>query len=342
MQMNAWAVVAVLTVALVVVLVLWQRARLAVRAARQTLDEVNEAIASRSGAGLAEFPDNVIFRLLAKGQLNIGGRVQSFGVVQDDAGIAQPFLTTVGMEHLVGGNSFSSIRGRLHKVDAGTPAAPVTATMKASPAPATPPPVAASSVASEMAAALDASGDGDIGERTIMFAPSRQTTTASRVDPLSGFPVLKVTAGPDTGTSFPLPFTHATIGRDKSNIIPLGDNGSSRLHCEVLYRNAGFVLRDNNSTNGTLCNQTRIDEHPLEFGDVIQVADTVMEFTSEGYELKDSDPAAAIAAFEKCLEREPNFLLALRNLAFLLERDVRRKREAEPLWKRIAQIEQSR
>ena len=74
----------------------------------------------------------------------------------------------------------------------------------------------------------------------------------------------------------------------------------------------------------------------LERGDRIQVSDSVMEFTAAGYESKDSDPAQAIADFEKYLEREPNSLLALKNLAFLLERDMRMQKEADSLWKRVS------
>ena len=111
-----------------------------------------------------------------------------------------------------------------------------------------------------------------------------------------------------------------------------GRSGFVALHCEIHYRNHEFVLHDANSTNGTLCNGELISqERVLEFGDRIQVSDTVMEFTAAGYESKDGDPAQAIADFEKCLEREPNFLLALKNLAFFARAGCAATRKADPL-----------
>ncbi|MFT5129874.1 MAG: hypothetical protein ACI8W8_003503 [Rhodothermales bacterium] len=334
MAQLPWIVVGILTVLLLVAVVLWQRARLKGEAASDTLAEVDAALAKQGSGGLSDFPESAIFRLLAKGQINLGGKVHSFGVTQAESGQTQAFLTLSSMSHLVAGDSFSALRGNLHKVDAGAPpasqpAAQTAPVAKLAPTPAPPPPP------------IDEDEDEFIGDRTVMFAPTRGAITPAE-DPMAGFPNLLVHAGPDTGTRFPLPFTHATIGRDKGNIIALGDNGSSRIHCEIFYRSGEFILTDANSTNGTFCNDEKITERVLEFGDRVQVADTVMEFTFEGNEVKDTDPNAAIAAFEKCLAREPNFLLALKNLAFLLERDVRRKKEADPLWKKIIEVEQSR
>lgn len=44
------------------------------------------------------------------------------------------------------------------------------------------------------------------------------------------------------------------IGRDKSNFIPIFDKEHkevSRKHCEIVYEQNGYFLRDNGSTNGT-------------------------------------------------------------------------------------------
>ena len=112
------------------------------------------------------------------------------------------------------------------------------------------------------------------------------------------------------------------------------------LFRSISYHISHFVLKDAKSTNGTLCNGEKVAEHVLEFGDRIQVADTIMTFTCDGFALRLNDPSAAIGAYEKCVEREPNFLLALRDLAFLLTRDVSRQKEADPLWQRISQLEQ--
>ena len=333
MTVLPWVLVGILAVALIIIVVLWQQSKLAAEAAKDTLDDIDAALAQKSSTGLTSFAEGAVFRLLAKGQINLSGKVHAFGVVQDENGDASAFLTTDAMSALAGGDSFSSLRGNLHKVETTAPAA-----VTASPQPPTPAAPAAATPPSSATPIRD--DDEDDGERTVMFMPAKDQ--APQEDPLAGFPNLLVHSGPDTGTRFPLPYKHATVGRDKNNVIALGDQGSSRLHCEIFYRNNEFVLQDANSTNGTLCNGESITEKVLEFGDRIQVSDTLMEFTAAGYESKDSDPNQAIADFEKCLEREPNFLLALKNLAFLLERDVRRQKEADPLWKRIAQLEQGR
>jgi hypothetical protein len=113
------------------------------------------------------------------------------------------------------------------------------------------------------------------------------------------------------------------------------------VHCEVAYTQNRFLLRDNNSTNGTIHNGTKIDKTWLEFGDKIQVADTELIFSCEGYDLKDDNPEKAIEAFESSLKREPDFLDALKILAFLLERNVARRKEAAALWDKISQLEKS-
>ena len=58
--------------------------------------------------------------------------------------------------------------------------------------------------------------------------------------------------------------------------VALADTAASRRHCEVTFHANRFQLRDNHSTNGTLCNGERIDVQDLEFGDKIEVADTEM------------------------------------------------------------------
>ena len=333
MTVLPWVLVGILAVALIIIVVLWQQSKLAAEAAKDTLDDIDTALAQKSSSGLTSFADGAVFRLLAKGQINLSGKVHAFGVVQDEKGDASAFLTTDAMSALAGGDSFSSLQGKLHKVETTAPAA-VTAS------PQSPTPAAPAAATVPPSTPPETEDEEDDGERTVMFIPTRDETPPE--DPLAGFPNLLVHSGPDTGTRFPLPYKHATVGRDKNNVIALGDQGSSRLHCEIFYRNNEFVLQDANSTNGTLCNGESITEKVLEFGDRIQVSDTLMEFTAAGYESKDSDPNQATADFEKCLEREPNFLLALKNLAFLLERDVRRQKEADPLWKRISQLEQGR
>ena len=161
-------------------------------------------------------------------------------------------------------------------------------------------------------------------------------------DPNAGLPYLEITEGAQRHPRVYLQFDRATIGRDERNTIPIDDTGASKQHCEITFDNNRFALRDNDSTNGTRLNGERIDVKPLEFGDTIRIGETDMVFSCEGFEFKNTDPGAAIAAFEITLERQPNFLGALKIVAFLLERDVARQKEAEPYWQRIMELEKRR
>ena len=159
------------------------------------------------------------------------------------------------------------------------------------------------------------------------------------LDPDAGKPYLTVVEGVNEGKLYYLPFDRTTLGRDARNTLPLDDEAASKLHCEITYNKNRFVLRDDDSTNGTLLNGEPVKVHSLEFGDTIQVADTKLQFSCAGFDLKDINPGAAIIAFEACLKYEPNFLNALKLVAFLLERDVVRRAEADPYWKRIMTLE---
>ena len=159
-------------------------------------------------------------------------------------------------------------------------------------------------------------------------------------DPAAGLPYLKITAGADRHQLIHLQFDRATIGRDERNTVPIDDTGASKQHCEITFDQHRFAIRDNDSTNGTRLNGEKIDVRPLEFGDTIRIGETEMVFSCEGFDLKDTDPTGAIAAFEVSLERQPDFLGALKIVAFfLLERDVARQKEAEPYWRRIMELE---
>ena len=177
---------------------------------------------------------------------------------------------------------------------------------------------------------------GGFGEKTVLFSPS-----AEESETYAGMPYVRVTAGKDEGMLHYLQFSRNTIGRDRSNSLPIKDGNSSRWHCEIVFRDHHFVLADNNSTNGTFCNGERIQECRLDFGDRITMGDTAMVFSCEGFDLTDSNSAEAIRAFEKCLEKQPDFLLALKHLAFLMERDIKRQQDAQPLWDRIRKLEGS-
>jgi|GEM_PF-6005602 len=158
-------------------------------------------------------------------------------------------------------------------------------------------------------------------------------------DIFHGLPELRVVRGPDQGQAFRLSFGRSTIGRANGNTAQISEPKSSRLHAEILLVDDRFQIRDNNSTNGTLHNGEPLRTAALEFGDVITIGSTEMTFTCEGYELRTADAGQAIAAFERMLHNRPDFVPALHNLAFLLERDVARRGEATDIWARLKKLE---
>jgi pSer/pThr/pTyr-binding forkhead associated (FHA) protein len=71
-------------------------------------------------------------------------------------------------------------------------------------------------------------------------------------------------------------YTH--VGRASGNEIPLVDPSVSNRHCILIQRGPDVVLRDLNSSNGTLINGQPISEAILQPGDLIQVGIIQMKF----------------------------------------------------------------
>jgi pSer/pThr/pTyr-binding forkhead associated (FHA) protein len=70
-----------------------------------------------------------------------------------------------------------------------------------------------------------------------------------------------------------------TFGRGKANtVVLLGDGSASLRHASLARTPAGYVLRDEGSTNGTWVNGERIEERLLVAGDQIQIGGTVILF----------------------------------------------------------------
>ena len=56
--------------------------------------------------------------------------------------------------------------------------------------------------------------------------------------------------------------------------------GTARQHAYIRRTEAGFVITDLGSTNGTMVNGEPIQEHVLEHGDRITIGETELEFRS--------------------------------------------------------------
>lgn len=91
--------------------------------------------------------------------------------------------------------------------------------------------------------------------------------------------MLVVRQGKEPGRVFEARKDRLTIGRSRESDIFLEDLAVSRLHTTVSRDEYGrYILRDENSANGTYVNGQRVSEHVLEEGDEIQVGQSVLAF----------------------------------------------------------------
>ncbi|MEI8210780.1 MAG: ATP-binding protein [Planctomycetota bacterium] len=89
---------------------------------------------------------------------------------------------------------------------------------------------------------------------------------------------LLVIRGPSVGTQFTLREGSVRIGRDGNSDIHFDDNETSRNHAEIHWSDGHCVIKDLNSSNGTLVNGKKIQECVLESGDRIQIGKRVMVY----------------------------------------------------------------
>lgn len=74
------------------------------------------------------------------------------------------------------------------------------------------------------------------------------------------------------GQSFELNQDEITIGRSDDRTITLKDPTVSTLHCKVARTDAGFVIADAGSTNGTKVNGKPLEgEYELKSGDLVKI-----------------------------------------------------------------------
>ena len=91
--------------------------------------------------------------------------------------------------------------------------------------------------------------------------------------------VLEFLDGPRAGESVPLDASRpARLGRRDNNDIVLTDEKASGKHAEIVREDGGWVLRDLDSTNGTLMDGKSVREVALTSGDIFQVGKTRMCF----------------------------------------------------------------
>ncbi|PRQ04534.1 Transcriptional regulatory protein ZraR [Enhygromyxa salina] len=116
--------------------------------------------------------------------------------------------------------------------------------------------------------------DLDPGMTTTFFSAPHRHTQLRRV-------MLRVTAGPDQGAQIQVARPRITVGRSAVNDLVLTDTSVSGTHLQItLGDKRGIVLRDLESTNGTLLQGLRVREAYIEPGATISLGKTDILFLS--------------------------------------------------------------
>ena len=116
--------------------------------------------------------------------------------------------------------------------------------------------------------------DLDPGMTTTFFSSPQRHTQLRRV-------MLRVTAGPDQGAQIQVARPRITVGRSAVNDLVLTDTSVSGTHLQIsLGDKRGILLRDLESTNGTLAGGLRVREAYIEPGATISLGKTDVLFLS--------------------------------------------------------------
>jgi uncharacterized RDD family membrane protein YckC len=93
----------------------------------------------------------------------------------------------------------------------------------------------------------------------------------------------KLIVNPTSSARREIPLARAllSIGRDPSNDVVLPDAMVSRRHAVIEYRGTQYIIRDCNSSNGSLVNGDRVSERNLRDGDLVAIGTARLLFREE-------------------------------------------------------------
>lgn len=83
-------------------------------------------------------------------------------------------------------------------------------------------------------------------------------------------------------SAIPLGKATLVLGRDAQTDIPLPVTAVSRRHAEISYARGSYLVRDLDSTNGTLVDGQRIDEATLEPNAELRLGDVIFKLVERG------------------------------------------------------------
>ena len=89
---------------------------------------------------------------------------------------------------------------------------------------------------------------------------------------------LVIVEGQAQGMEYPVTKTYTVIGRDKDADITPRDSRISRRHAVIVYLDGSYILKDLDSTNGTIMNGAFIKQANLRHGDKFRVGETTFQF----------------------------------------------------------------
>lgn len=93
--------------------------------------------------------------------------------------------------------------------------------------------------------------------------------------------VLTVIEGNDRGRQFIGATPELKIGRQPENHICLRDPKVSRFHAIIKIKDSYLMIKDLQSTNGTIVNNLRVRRQKLQPGDQIKLGDSIIQVTLE-------------------------------------------------------------
>jgi len=95
---------------------------------------------------------------------------------------------------------------------------------------------------------------------------------------------LLVLKGPDRGKEFEINKSPFILGRDDKADVSLPLDSVSRRHAMISYKEGKYIIKDMDSTNGTIINGSflkRGKEEPLNDKDRIGIGDVLIQFYSK-------------------------------------------------------------
>ena len=101
---------------------------------------------------------------------------------------------------------------------------------------------------------------------------------------MAGTPKLIVLSSQFRGKQFELTNDMYTVGRSEERDICIKDPSLSSYHCDIICKGDSFIVRDNNSTNGTRVNDKMISEQVLMNSDIIQFGGIEVLFDADSKE----------------------------------------------------------